>query len=174
VLGTPTTPAMSFSNNNNVINVSASATVPTSLMAIVGVNSITVSASSQVTRQSLGLEVALILDNTGSMLSNNNMQAMIADARQFVNILFGANTSNNLLKVSVVPFVTAVNVGDLAPSIIQAGSLPTYNGNTIHYNQPDPTQWKGCVEEPDSPADQSESQALDARHSPATEARLLP
>jgi Flp pilus assembly protein TadG len=165
VLGTPTTPAMTFSNNNNVINVTASATVPTSLMAIVGVNSITVSASSQVTRQSLGLEVALVLDNTGSMLNNsgsagiNNMQAMIADADQFVNILFGANTSNNLLKISVVPFVTAVNVGDLAPSIIQAGSLPTYNGTTINYSQTNPGQWKGCLEEPNAPADQSESTA---------------
>jgi len=162
-LGTPTTPTMTFSDNNNVINVSAAATVPTSLMAIVGIDTLTVSVSSQVTRQNLGLEVALVLDNTGSMLSDsgsagvNNMQAMIADANQFVNILFGANTSNNLLKVSVVPFVTAVNLGDLAPSLIAAGSMPTYPGVAINYNQTDPGQWKGCLEEPDPPADGSES-----------------
>ncbi|HEU5048392.1 MAG TPA: hypothetical protein VFT64_11190 [Rickettsiales bacterium] len=49
------------------INLSASTREPTTFMKVVGINSIPVSANSQITRQTSGLELALVLDNTGSM-----------------------------------------------------------------------------------------------------------
>ena len=174
-IGTPTSVTMAAdANDANVINLTATATVPTIFMRLAGFSTITVTTTAQVTKEPTGLEVALVLDNTGSMLDSfngvTNMAAMTADAAQLVNILFGANTSNTKLKMSLVPFVTAVNPGSLAPSLIAAGSLPTVNigtqrnpvWKTITYSAIDPTYWKGCLEEPNSPADQSESTAAGA------------
>ena len=158
----------------NAIDLTATAEVPTIFMRIAGFQTITVTATAQVTKEPTGLEVALVLDNTGSMLDSfngvTNMAAMTADAAELVNILFGANTSNTKLKMSLVPFVTAVNPGPLAPSLIAAGSLPQVNTGTakkpvwktITYSATDPTLWKGCLEEPNAPADQSESTAAGA------------
>ena len=174
-IGTPTSVSMSQDRADpNAIDLAATADVPTIFMRIAGYQSITVTATAQVTKEPTGLEVALVLDNTGSMLDSyngvTNMAAMTADAAELVNILFGASTSNTKLKISLVPFVTAVNPGPLAPSLIAAGSLPQVNTGTskkpvwktITYSASDPTLWKGCLEEPNAPADQSESTAAGA------------
>ncbi|HXP77032.1 MAG TPA: TadE/TadG family type IV pilus assembly protein [Stellaceae bacterium] len=174
-IGTPTSVTMvNDANDANVINLTATATVPTIFMRLAGFSSIAVAATAQVTKEPTGLEVALVLDNTGSMLDSfngiTNMAAMTADATQLVNILFGANANNTKLKMSLVPFVTTVNPGSLAPNLIAAGSLPTINTGTskkpvwktITYSATDATLWKGCLEEPNSPADQSESTAAGA------------
>lgn len=138
----------------NVINLNATATVDMTFMKIIGFNSITLNVASQVTKGNEGLEVALALDNTGSMLSNNNIQAVREDAVDLVNTLFGATTNTNLLRVSVVPFVTAVNVG---PTLAQQGGFLNTAGLSYDSAQTDDTKWKGCVMEPQYPADISES-----------------
>ncbi|HYM30045.1 MAG TPA: TadE/TadG family type IV pilus assembly protein [Candidatus Cybelea sp.] len=148
-LGTPKNVTMTIDHANNQINVSAQATVNTTLMRVVGFNSMTVSSKSQITLQTTGLELALVLDNTGSMLNNNNIAALRNDSTQLVNILYGANTTSNNLKISVVPFVTAVNVGSIAPSLVSSNPHP--------YSPTDPTKWKGCVTEPNYPADEQET-----------------
>src|SRR5579872_2101740 len=103
----------------NALDLTATAEVPTIFLQIAGFRTLTVAATAQVTKEPTGLEVTLVLDNTGSMLDSfngvTNMAAMTADAGQLVNILFGANTSSMKLKMSLVPFVTAVNPGSLAP-----------------------------------------------------------
>ena len=53
------------------VNYQAQATVPMTLMRIIGVNSITVTATAQ-TQKTTGLEIAVVLDNTGSMLCGPN------------------------------------------------------------------------------------------------------
>jgi hypothetical protein len=56
----------------------------------------------------------------------------------------------NELKISIVPYVAAVNPGPLAPSIV-AERPPQ------PYDPADPAKWKGCVEEPAYPADIGET-----------------
>ena len=55
------------------------------------------------------LELALVLDNTGSMV--NDMAALKTAATNMVETLFRNGASNPDFKVSVVPFVAAVNPG---------------------------------------------------------------
>ncbi len=55
------------------------------------------------------VEVALVLDNTGSMA--NDMAVLRSAAADFTNILFDAAPGTNALRMSVVPYVTAVNPG---------------------------------------------------------------
>ncbi|MFL5270089.1 MAG: pilus assembly protein TadG-related protein [Stellaceae bacterium] len=117
-----------------VINWQAQATVPMTVMQLVGVNSITVTVSAQ-TKKTVGLEIAVVLDNTGSMLcgasdsncssgvvssdttctnsgNNSRICTLIKAATSFVNTLTSAINSAQQLYVSIVPYVTTVNVGD--------------------------------------------------------------
>jgi Flp pilus assembly protein TadG len=121
----------------STVNFQAQATVPMTFMQLVGVSSITVSVSAQ-TKKTVGLEVAVVLDNTGSMLcgandgsdsacspdvvasdtsctnSSNNSRicTLINAATSFVNTLTSAISSSQQLYMSIVPYVTNVNVGD--------------------------------------------------------------
>jgi Flp pilus assembly protein TadG len=149
--------------NADAYDLTATARVQPFIMQLAGFGAVNVAVSAQVTKEPTGLEVAFVLDNTGSMWAVNggvtNIQALINDTVDVINILFGAQTTNNKLKMSIVPFVTAVNVGSIAPSIIAAGSLPTgvnYASSTS-FNASSATQWKGCLEEPNAPSDTSES-----------------
>ena len=53
------------------VNLHATAVVPMTFMQLVGVNQITVAVDNQI-KKTVGLEVALVLDNTGSMLCGAN------------------------------------------------------------------------------------------------------
>jgi Flp pilus assembly protein TadG len=174
----PLTPTMTVDPNDaNIVNFAVSATVPTSFMRIVGINTMTVNASSQMTRGVSGLELALVLDNTGSMLcgdgGNSNcsqgvppshITSLVTYSNEIVNTLFSQSTDISKLRIAVVPYVTTVNVG---PALSQSSTLNTYvpspykdiggnlikdfNNNNITYDstQTENTpQWRGCVIEP--------------------------
>src|SRR6202030_2485188 len=55
----------------STVNFQAQATVPMTFMQLVGVNNINVTVTAQ-TKKTSGLEVAVVLDNTGSMLCGPN------------------------------------------------------------------------------------------------------
>ncbi len=180
-LGTPTVPVMTYQGTgNNVINLTATATIPTTFMRIINVKNMTVNVSNQVTRGVTGLEVALVLDNTGSMMCGDgypsncsesvppsHMDTLRTDAKNIVDTLFAATADPTKLAISVVPYVTSVNVG---PALSQGSLLgtyvPTVNGAYVDYNgnkildafgnaitydssqSPTSLEWIGCVVEP--------------------------
>jgi Flp pilus assembly protein TadG len=103
-----TTPTVVPSNGQIVV--SASANVPTTLAAILGVKQLPVSASTTV-KWGSKLEVALVLDNTGSM-AGNKLDSLVSAAKTLVDTLLAANaTAPDSVKISIVPFSNTVNVG---------------------------------------------------------------
>jgi Flp pilus assembly protein TadG len=120
------------------ITVSATARVDTVFMQIAGKDHIDVSTSAEITRSIRGLELAMVLDNTGSMTSNNNIGAARDAANEMADILFGNFTVHPHLRVAVVPYSASVNVGSVAPTLVAAGSA---------YNPGSASGWKGCVVE---------------------------
>ena len=66
-LGTPSTPTLSYGANINTINVGDIATVPTTFMWIIGVRTLTVSATSQAKAAYPNIDFYLLLDNLPSM-----------------------------------------------------------------------------------------------------------
>lgn len=97
---------------NEQLTISATARVPTTFMRVVNIDDMEVSARSVVKRSVRGLELALIMDNTGSMRSSGKIQAMKAAATDLVNILYGEKEIINNFWVGLVPFVATVNVGN--------------------------------------------------------------
>ena len=126
------------------ITITATASVQTAFLQIVGVPTITVSASTSVLRTLSGLEVALVLDNTGSLQDYSvggvtNIMALKAAAANLVIKLFGTTTTANpLLRVAIVPYVASVNPGSVASSMIK--SPPTLTPSSA-------SGWTGCVVE---------------------------
>ena len=117
-----------MSANKREISVSASADLPTALMTVVGINEMTVTSGATAQRQSKGLELAIALDNTGSMGS------YIGDLRDAANLLidtlYGDQETVENLWVSVLPFDTRVNLANY-PSVV---SFTPSNSNRVCAN----------------------------------------
>ena len=107
-----------------IINLAATATIDMTFMKILNFPSVTINVASQVTKGISGLELALVLDNTGSMLFGDgglsdcssgvppsHITTLIDDANQIVDTLFATSADTSKLKIALVPYVTTVNVG---------------------------------------------------------------
>jgi Flp pilus assembly protein TadG len=135
-----------------VINVTATVNVPTMFLRLINVNQVPVAASNQVSKGTNALELALVLDNTGSMMCGDggisscnsgtaHIDTLRTDAQQIVDTLFQDSVDPTKLKISVVPYVTSVNVGGAfctGPQTCSnitndcSGDFVTDNGNTIY------------------------------------------
>ena len=132
------TATVTLSNNNMVINLAASVTLPTTFMQLMGISTMTVTASSQITKTASGLELVMVLDNTGSMSQSGKISALKTAATAMVNILYGGQASVPNLWIGLVPFSQAVNIGTG-----YASWLDTTYDSTLDWG---PTSWGGCVD----------------------------
>src|SRR5579885_585624 len=135
------------------VNYTAQATVPTTFMRLVGINQLTVTVKAQTTKFP-GMEIAVVLDNTGSMLcganegistvcgadvvtsdtncTNSNNYSRICTLRnaalQFIQTLQNAITAPQSIYMSIVPYVTTVNIGpDFCTSSTSCSNIATDN-----------------------------------------------
>lgn len=114
--------------NGNQITVSGVASYSTFFAQLIGNDEVTVTAETTVERAVKGLEVVLVLDNTGSMATNDNIGKLRTATCEFVEILYGTydaeettdclerydsfvDAQNEYVKVGLVPYATSVNVG---------------------------------------------------------------
>lgn len=93
------------------IVVRATASVPTTFMRLANVNDVKVSIENTITKRQRNIELALVLDTTGSMGSSGKLNAMKDAAKKMVNDMFGDRSTSDTLDVALVPFAAAVNVG---------------------------------------------------------------
>lgn len=96
--------------NGERVTVGGTAKVETAFMGLFGIYELDVSVNVEVTRESKGLEIALVLDNTGSMAESGKMPALKSSTNELINILFGDQTSPDKLKMALVPFSQTVRV----------------------------------------------------------------
>ncbi len=127
-----------MSSDNMVMNLVAVVQMPTTFMNAFGIPDVTITSSSQITRTASGLELILSLDVTGSMTSNNKLQALKNASNTLINILFGGRETVKDLWVGIVPFSQTVNIGTSRLSWMDTA----YN-NTLNWG---PTSWMGCVD----------------------------
>jgi hypothetical protein len=136
--------------------VNGSAKVPTSIMGIVGYNTITVDGSAIAKWGSERLRVALALDNTGSMSSDGKMTALKSATKSLLLQLKGAASTNGDVYVSIIPFSDDVNVGDsnYNATWIDWGDWDDDNttttcsgrrGRTCRTTVLSHNQWNGCI-----------------------------
>ncbi|HML91302.1 pilus assembly protein [Methyloceanibacter sp.] len=93
------------------IVVTATASVPTTFLRLANLNSLDIGTTNTITTRQRNIELALVLDTTGSMAQSGKMSALKAAAKAMVDDLFGKQSISDTLDVAVVPFAAAVNVG---------------------------------------------------------------
>ena len=155
--------------------IEASSYIPTTLTAITGVDRFPVVARSTA-KWGLGhVEVALVLDNTGSMASGEKLSRLKTAANELVDTLASTtnSTDRNALKIGVVPFSMTVRLG----SSYQTSTWMTGTAPTEYFTEPGATDlfampttgtknwnrfdkfkgmqqtWAGCVESRPAPYD---------------------
>lgn len=144
--------------------VSTSGTIDTVFMRLFGFEDLGIAASAETTSKTTGLQIVMVLDNTGSMRTSDSgtvrIDALKSSATTLVNSLFGDDTENDKLQVAIVPYVTTVNIGHLLdPSYIDTTDMPA----SYTYHATDLDKWNGCVEARGTETDLSLPTAYDVR-----------
>ncbi len=121
----------------------ATGRIDTSIAQVIGKKTIDLRANAQVRWGFKALELALALDNTGSMAQKNKM----VELKSAVKLLFSILKTNSKVpgdtKISVIPFSTVVNVGT---ENVDA-SWMSFDATVTKAN------WTGCVADRDQPND---------------------
>lgn len=150
--------------DGETVRMNATAELETALMGIVGIHEMDVYSDVEVTKEKNALEVALVLDNTGSMRSYGKIDALKQASRDLIDIMFGDEATPELLKFALVPFSASVNIGD---QYLNSGWIDRNAGNSLHgvqfengdrnvFDQFDKLRnksWNGCVEARRAPYD---------------------
>ena len=108
--------SLSVTRAGNVVKVAAAASMNTSLIQVLGIKTMPISTYSQATWGSdeTKIEVALVLDNTGSMAETiggkRKIDALQAAAKDLLGNLRSLAKNQDSVKASIVPFDTEVRL----------------------------------------------------------------
>lgn len=157
-------PQLNVTVSNEEITATSSANVPTLLMKLAGHDTTVVNEKSVAGRTLVNIEVALVLDNTGSM-RGSKLSSLKTAAKTLTDTLYATDGSSEYVEIALIPFTGAVNVGtnninaswidydgDSTAAQEDYGSSQEYSWNSSlegksafefldHYN----VSWQGCV-----------------------------
>ena len=108
-MGTASPLEVNFSGDDIVLSVTAE--VPTTFMRIANIDHLNMHAQATITKKERSIELVMVLDTTGSMASGGKIAALKGAATAMVATLFEGNDESSTLKIGVVPFAAAVNIG---------------------------------------------------------------
>ncbi|MCB1495484.1 MAG: pilus assembly protein [Bauldia sp.] len=138
------------------ITATVSGAIDTTIAKVLGVQSIPISVTSEIVSAVGKVEVAMVLDNTGSMATKNKIGKLKDAAEALVDTLAKAVLDPSDLKIGLVPFSQTVNVGpnykdaawldkdgksDSAKSLFLGQEV-----NRLDLFKAMGTTWGGCVE----------------------------
>ncbi|WP_342360669.1 TadE/TadG family type IV pilus assembly protein [Terrarubrum flagellatum] len=142
------TSGFSATRSGKTIAVQATGNVQLVFGGFLGMGSADITAQSQVTSGAKKVELALVLDNTGSMAQASKLVELkkavinLMDKMQTIN-----DASPDTVKIALVPFTTQVNIGK---SYSNAAWL-RYHDNGTAGSAADKASWNGCVMDRDQP-----------------------
>lgn len=99
------------------ITINVSANMNTTFMNILGQPKLTVGSATEIKRSNRGMELALVLDITGSMndkatgSQKTRLEVLKESAKKLTSILYGNKEVQDKLWISIVPYNTQVNIG---------------------------------------------------------------
>src|SRR3954469_7872973 len=123
----------------------ATGRIDTTIAQVIGKKTIDLRTDAQVRWGFKALELALALDNTGSMAQKNKMVELKAAVKLLFSILKANSKVPGDTKIAVIPFNTVVNVGT---DYVDATWM-SFDATVTKAN------WNGCVADRDQPNDSS-------------------
>ena len=156
-----------FQIDGTLVTGTANVDVPTYLLGVIGHNKWDIGIRSVVNVSNGTIEVALVLDNSGSM-GGSKIADLRDAAQELTEILFAARRDTSGVSIGLVPFAGAVNVGT---GNANAAWMDTAGQSSIHFENFDRNNrtrfqlfdelrnvgWGGCVEVRPSPHDVTDS-----------------
>lgn len=177
ILGSKTTgwSVDAVTQKDGAIDVAVSGTQPTTLMKVANFDSMDFNIAAEVIRTDRKVELALVLDNTGSMNGGGKIGALRDAANALVDVMYSGEGAADNVRISLVPFVTSVNIRTDGFSMdwMDVNGNSTWHGINFEDNPGDKVNhfdlfqqmqdgpgvpgswdgWKGCVEARAEPYD---------------------
>lgn len=149
-LGKPdavTDPDVAVEINGDSVSVRATANLKSSFMGIAGIETMPISATSVASGGDTAIEIALVLDVSGSMRhslssATPRIEVLKKAAKSLVNVVSQDGARMKRVKVGVVPFNMNVNIGTANKKYVQGTGSPLFARQA----------WAGCVMERALPA----------------------
>ena len=117
--------------------------IDTAFVRLLGVQQMPIRTTAQVRWGFRNLELALALDNTGSMAAKNKMVELKAAVKLLLNTLKTNSKVQDDTKIAIIPFSTVVNIG-----------TSFKDQPWISYSSPvTSANWTGCITDRDQPND---------------------
>jgi Flp pilus assembly protein TadG len=160
--------AVDIDITGQTIDLTASHDFPTTIMSLTGIESINLTAHSQIMKAMRPIELTLVMDTTGSMATDDKITGAKNAAKQLLNTLYGGTVGSvpqsEYIRVALVPFAAAVRLNPSAYDynlgwIDTTGTNPlsklNFTSSTWHnymaWSQLKRTSsafhtWNGCVE----------------------------
>jgi Flp pilus assembly protein TadG len=117
--------------------------IDTSFVKLLGVQQMPIRTTAQVRWGFRTLEVALALDNTGSMAQKNKIVELKAAVKLLLATLKGNSKAPDDTKIAIIPFNTVVNLG----TVYKDKPWLAYGSGVTASN------WTGCIADRDQPYD---------------------
>jgi len=148
--------SLTFSRDpvTKAVKVTASSNVNTLFAPIWHVYNVPINATAEATPTRSFAEIALVLDNTGSMRWNGKITALKDAAHELVQILYDSSPDTDKLFISLVPFTTTVRLSSdlLSWSGIDFNGQSSVSGEDFDgnknvmdlYNDMN-IPWNGCI-----------------------------
>lgn len=141
-----------FNDETRELKIDAEAEIPTAFMRIAGFPSVSVAVTSTAQQQLSGIELAMVLDVTGSMNANDpsggtKLQSLKTASNTLLDVIYAENDTIDDVSVSVIPYNTEVNLGSGRTDVLTGFDETAFG----------PSGWKGCVEARNAPFDRADS-----------------
>lgn len=141
-----------YDDDDREFSIDATIEIPTAFMRIAGITTVTISASATVQQELTSMELAMVLDVTGSMgdpdpSGGTKLDALKEASNTLLDVIFEEEDTSTDVAISVVPYSGAVNVGGERTGWLD-GHDPDDFGDF---------GWKGCVEARDGTRDRDDT-----------------
>lgn len=160
VKGEFTKAQVSIDRQARTVKIVANAEVPTTISRVLGTDKLAVSSTTQSTWGTNIIELALVLDNTGSMASSGKMDQLKTASHNLLKILKDAVTETDQIKVSIVPFATQVKIDTTFKDqnwLRYTMTRTTGSGWNQKTETIAKTTWQGCITDRDQNYDVSDA-----------------
>lgn len=147
-----TSATIAIDRTQRTVNITANVNVDTRLAQLIGQTTVPVSSKSQAAWGTNKIELALALDNTGSMASSGKMTALKAASLDMIQIMKDATLEPQQIKLSVIPFNTQVKISTSykdEPWLRYDQTRTTGSGKNKVTETISKSTWTGCVSDRD-------------------------
>jgi Flp pilus assembly protein TadG len=131
-----------IAQTNTKLEAKATSSVKSFFGTFTGQEQIPVMAQASIPIGSTRLEIALVLDSTGSMNNLGKMDALKVAANELIDTVSAAKTAGSEVAIAVVPFTSQVR---LPLTNVNANWMDFRSGQTNPAENADKATWNGCV-----------------------------